>query len=203
MGKWWAALLLALFMVPVSVARGGGDLSEFREAAGKIKSLKADFIQEKHLKILNKPLVSRGRLFYRPPNYLRWEYTEPIKSVMLMRQDLVRMLLWRGGAWAEDAGQSVEVRRVVLDEISGWFGGRFDQAQGFEPRYEPGTPPRIVLTPKPGLRDFIERVELLLSEQPGVITSVEIVEGPDASTVIEFTKVQVDMVLSDDIFEKP
>ena len=203
MGRWFGALLLALILVQSPLAWGGGDWHDFQEAASKIKSLKAEFIQEKRLKILSKPLVSHGRLFYRPPDYLRWEYTKPIKSVMLMRKDVVKMFLWRDGAWAEDAGQSVEIRRVVLDEITGWFGGRFDQTQGFEPRYEPGTPARIVLTAKPGLKEFIDRVELVLSGRPGVITSVEIVEGPDASTLIEFTDVQVDTVLPDDIFEKP
>ena len=203
MGRLWALLLVLCLVVPTPLALGGDDWNDFREAAGNIRSLKADFVQEKHLKILAKPLISRGRLFYRPPDYLRWEYTDPIKSVMLMRRDVVRMFLWRDGAWMEDAGQSVEIRRVVLNEITGWFGGRFEQAQGFEPRYEPGTPARIVLTPKPGLQDFIERVELVLSEVPGVIRSVEIMEGPEASTVIEFKNVQPDSVFPDDIFEKP
>ena len=46
-------------------------------AARDIRTVQADFTQEKHLQILAQPLVSRGRLIFAAPDRLRWEYEAP------------------------------------------------------------------------------------------------------------------------------
>ncbi len=51
--------------------------------AMKIKSVKAEFIQEKHLKILKKPLISKGIFYYKSPGSLRWEYFSPVSAAFL------------------------------------------------------------------------------------------------------------------------
>ncbi len=176
---------------------------ELRQAAARIKSLQTDFVQEKHLKILRKPVVSKGRLYFSPPGHMRWEYISPIKSVVLMRRDKMDMYLWSEGRWTRDDGRSLEIRRTVLDEISGWFSGQFKETSSFTPSLVSGPPTRIILAPRQGLKGFIERVVLTLSRTPGVMESVEIVEGDDAKTRIKFMNVRLNTSLPEKIFEKP
>ena len=194
--------MLASFPVLISPALAD-DWSEIRAAAQETRTVNALFTQEKHLKILSKSLVSKGRLVFRAPDSIRWEYLEPIKSVMLMRPGGASMYLWSDGAWVADSGQSVEVRRVVLDEIGAWFAGRFDQSGVFTPALDKGPPLKIILTPKRGLKDFVSRIELTGAHQAGVIQKVEIFEGEDSKTVIEFTDVELNQDLPPGIFEKP
>lgn len=200
----------SVFLVLILILTGGRPMTgwgagweELRQAAAQIKSLQTDFVQEKHLKILRNPVVSKGRLYFSPPGRLRWEYISPIKSVVLMRRDKMDMYLWSEGRWTLDDGRSIEIRRTVLDEISGWFSGRFKDTSSFTPSLVSGPPTRIVLTPRQGLKGFIERVVLTLSRTPGVMESVEIVEGAEAKTRIRFMNVRLNKPLPEKIFEKP
>jgi outer membrane lipoprotein carrier protein len=194
-------ILLAVVMT-INQARAD-DWEELAAAARRIATVQADFTQEKRLPMLSRPLVSEGRLYYRAPDSLRWEYVSPIESIMLMKEDRVRMFVRTEGAWREDAGQAIEVRRVILDEITGWFSGRFTTTSTFTPRYEPGPPAQVVLTPRQALTDFIEQVVITFGERPGVIDTVEIVEGSEAGTIIRFTGVEVNADIAEALFETP
>ena len=68
------------FMLPVMAflcIGWAGSWDELKSAAGTVTSVRADFIQEKHLAILAKPLVSTGVFYYQAPRSLRWEYSRP------------------------------------------------------------------------------------------------------------------------------
>ena len=179
------------------------DWAAIRESAARTRTVRAEFTQSKNLKILAKPIVSKGLLVFRAPDFIRWEYLDPIKSVMLMRPDGAEMHLWTDGAWIADSGQAVEIRRIVLDEIGAWFAGRFDQSGVFSPELEKGPPLKIILTPKEGLRDFVTRIELTGADRLGVIQKVEIFEGADSSTVIDFTNVELNPELPPELFKQP
>lgn len=45
--------------------------------ASRMKSMQCDFVQTKHLRMLNEKMVSRGKMYYQQGNRLRWEYTSP------------------------------------------------------------------------------------------------------------------------------
>ena len=200
--------ILAVLAVIVVILSGGGmslaaGLDQLREGAAKIKTIEAGFTQEKHLAILVKPLVSKGRFYYQAPDRIRWEYLDPIKSVMLMDKDRADYYLWSDGRWNKEAGQSAQVRQVIMDEIAAWMSGRFDQTKGFEAVFIPGPPARIVLNPEKEMKGFIEKIEITLSSIPGVIESVEVAEGEDARTIIRFSDVKVNKELKAGVFEKP
>lgn len=42
-----------------------------------IIALEADFIQTKQAALMTEPLLSTGHLYYRAPDYMKWEYTSP------------------------------------------------------------------------------------------------------------------------------
>ena len=52
--------------------------SEIAGSASQVKTLAGDFIQEKHLSMLNNVLTSKGRFFYKREAKLRWELTDPL-----------------------------------------------------------------------------------------------------------------------------
>ena len=172
-----------------------------RAAAGTVTSIRADFVQEKHLKMLLHPLVSRGVLYYRAPGDLRWEYKTPVRSVMLMDGGKGRRFIESGGRLKEAQGGGMDAMPVVMEEITGWLGGRFDQSGLFSARLEPGK--KIVLTPKDQtLAGIISRIELVLADRAGVMESVYIYESEDSYTRLIFSHTEINPALSDDIFRK-
>jgi outer membrane lipoprotein-sorting protein len=53
------------------------------ERARSLKSVAAEFRQERYLRALNKPLITTGRLWYRADGALRWQLGDPPKTIAL------------------------------------------------------------------------------------------------------------------------
>lgn len=179
------------------------DWGDLKRAAESIRTLKADFTQKRHLKILDAPLISKGRLYYRAPDLLRWEYSSPVRSVMLKRGEGITVYQFLEGSWKADSSQAVEVRRMIFAEINRWLKGRFNEASGFTPSYDSGPPVRITMSPREEFKRFLDRIELIFSERPGIIRSVEMIESQEARTRIEFTNLEINAHIPAGIFEKP
>jgi outer membrane lipoprotein-sorting protein len=197
-------LLTVSFVLLLSLLLGGwaDDWASIRKAAGNVRSLRADFVQTKRLRILKRPIVSRGSFFYRRPAQMRWEYSSPVKSVVIMDADGVQRYAWRGNKYVRDATAKLRPVQAVLGEMSLWLRGDFAQSKVFSPSLRSGSPPRVRLVPRdPAFRKLISQIELLLSRVPGVVDAIEIVEGPDASTRIEFVNLQLNQPLADRVFK--
>ncbi len=164
-----------------------------RQASGRVNSIEARFVQKKILPILAKPFVSRGRFVFQAPASLRWEYDDPVRSVLLMHEGAVKRYLKEGGAWREDAGVSLSAMQTVLAEILNWQQGRFDANPHFEASLQAGPETRVMLVPKDAaMKKMIRSIELTLSrEQAGVMKSVRIVEEERSFTLIEFQQVRI------------
>ena len=179
------------------------DWTSLKEASRNIRSVKAEFLQKRYLKILTKPLLSEGKLFFYTPDSLRWEYLNPLRSVMLQKGNTIQIYNFSEGVWKPEMAQAIEARRMVLAEISQWFQGRFDESKAFKHLYSPGPPARVILVPGEGINRFIQRIEIMLSVRPGVIDRVEIEESGDSRTTIEFKNVEINSSFSSEVFEKP
>lgn len=152
----------------------------------QLRSVQADFLQEKHLKILARPIVSTGSFTFQAPQSLRWEYRTPIRSLLLMHGGKVRKFVERDGVLAEDKGMRLDAMQVVLAEISNWLDGRFTDNAMFTVSFPKKQ--TILLTPKEqGLAALISSIELKLGEQAGLLDKVIIFEGPGAFTSLTFS----------------
>ena len=172
-----------------------------QSAASTITSVRAEFVQEKHMKILAKPLVSRGIFYFQAPNSLRWEYQSPVQSILLMHDGRTKRYLKRNGAIIEDAGAHLQSMQLVLQDIAQWMNGRFEENPAFSAILEPGR--KIVLRPKEkSLATIIQRIELVLSDRPGIIKAVMIYEGEHSYTRFEFKNAILNEPLQDSLFRK-
>ncbi len=178
------------------------DFEELRKSAQNIKTLSADFIQEKHLKILAKPIISKGRLYFKAPRSIRWEYLAPMKSLTLMTKGGAQVYIWSEGKWVLDKTPN-DARGIVMDEISNWFTGRFHENPAFTHTYKPGPPPSVILTPKEGVKNFISQIALRFSKTTGLVETVEIIETQDNRTRVTFKNEALNADLHENLFEKP
>ena len=172
---------------------------DIRHASEKITSIHAEFIQEKHMPILQKPLESKGQLFYRLPDSLRWEYTEPIRSILLQHDGVTRRFVQGRDAMIEQTGRQLEMMQFMLAEIPLWLGGRFSENPLFSARLLGAG--RIEMRPKDAaMGRIIERVEVMLSPTPGVIESVTVHESQGVFTRFLFINVKLNEPLEESVF---
>ena len=171
-----------------------------KAAAGTISSVSAKFVQEKHMKVLARPLISEGLLFYQTPDSLRWEYQRPIQSILIALAGKTKKFIRKDGKIIVDAAANAPTLQFITEEISRWLKGRFDENPVFTASLESGR--RIVLTPKDkGLADMIQRIELVLSERPGIMESVMIYESENSYTRLKFTHVELNRPLDRRLFK--
>ena len=194
-------LILAIVLVSFIFVGWSKDWDQLRKDAGQVNTIRADFVQEKHLQILSRPLISKGVFYYEAPGSLRWEYQSPIKSILLMHEGRVTRYIWGENGFRKDSGLSLQAMQIVLQEITKWLGGHFDDNPDFTASLEPDR--KIVLTPKKkAFSAIIRNIELILSDRPGVIESVTIYEGEKSFTRIIFKNVRVNEVLKETVFRE-
>jgi outer membrane lipoprotein-sorting protein len=178
------------------VARG-------EEAAGlELRSVQADFVQVKHLKILARPLVSAGTFAFQVPQSLRWEYLEPVRSVLIMHNGAVRKFVERDGRLEEERGAQVGSLQIVLAEISNWLAGRFTDNEMFTVSFVDDR--TIRFTPKgQQLAALITGIEIEIGGENGLLDSVLIEEGPDSYTRMTFSNRSINQQLPATLFTGP
>jgi outer membrane lipoprotein-sorting protein len=172
---------------------------DLKTAAGTVASVRAEFTQEKHMKILARPLVSKGVLFFQGPDSLRWEYTHPVQSILLLHKGKTRRFVQKNDSLIEDASANLQSMQVVVQEITQWLNGRFDDNPAFAASLEPGR--KIVMVPRDeSFARLIQRIEVSLADRPAVIKSVMIFENEDSFTKLDFSDVILNQQLDDALF---
>lgn len=195
---------LLLFVVMVPSVRAD-EWDRIRKEAGNIQTINAQFIQEKHLEILIKPLISKGAFYFRAPGStgsgsLRWEYFSPIRSILLMHDGKVRRFIENENGFKEDASPGLQAMEMVLQEITLWLKGEFSENPNYHASLEGDH--KIVMVPvNKAFSKIIQRIEILLSDRPGVIDTVTIYEGENSFTRIRFMNVKINQGLVDALFE--
>lgn len=194
--------LVFLLIAAACMCLGWADTFEgIQAAAGKVTSVQARFVQEKHLPILTRPLIARGRFMFQGPDSLRWEYQEPVRSVLLMHQGRTRRFVESDGKMVEENAAGLQAMDVVSEQITGWLSGRFDRNPLFKASLEPGG--KIVMTPRgQQMNRFILRMEMLMGDQPGVMKEVVIFESETAFTRFKFVEPMINQPISESEFQQ-
>ncbi len=176
-----------------------GSWEQIRKTAGTITSVQAEFIQEKHLPILKKPLVSNGVFYYQEPRSLRWEYQHPVRSVLLMHEGRIKQFVAGASGYKEQGGAGLEAMQIVMEEITQWFKGRFDANPMFTAELAPEG--QIILKPqKESFGAVIDSIVIKLSQQPGIIESVTIYETKEAFTQMTFKHTRLNEKIDEAVF---
>ncbi len=168
----------------------------------QIRSVQADFVQEKHLAILAHPIVSTGHFTFKAPASLRWEYFTPVHTVLLMDDGSIRKFVRQNGRFVEEHGMGLNSMQIVLQEITGWLDGEITDTPTFIA--EPEKEGYIVLRPRnQALAKIISRIELKLMGTSGLMESVTLYEGPESFTRMVFAEAVLNEAVLPSVFRKP
>ncbi len=195
------ARIILLFIALVLCIGWTNAWEEMMEDPDAVTCVKADFIQEKHLKLLSRPLISKGVFFFQSPGSLRWEYQTPVRSVLLMHKGKVERYIEGSRGVVRDSGVKLQAMQVVLQEISQFLSGNFQDNPNF--KAEVISDFKVSLVPEdPAMEKIIQRIELFLSETPGVIDEVKIFESRDSYTRLIFENTRLNETIEERIFQE-
>ncbi len=173
---------------PLDAAGLQGLLDQVEEALGGIRTLRTDFVQEKHLMMFDEVVRSEGVCVFERPDRVRFEITSPFQSLLLSADGRAAKYERLDGRWQRLELPHPDAVLAVTRQIAAWMGGDFQQQQelyqlsGFA-----GEQPRLVLVPRAeGLRKRLSAIEVLFDAELQRIEQVILREPGDDFTRLSF-----------------
>ncbi|MCC6575542.1 MAG: outer membrane lipoprotein carrier protein LolA [Planctomycetes bacterium] len=167
------------------------------------KTFAGKFKQEKHVLLFDDVIESSGRFVFKKPDHVRWEYTKPHESILVIAGD-------DGQKWNETT-KKVEKFKLsdergldaVVKQLFTWFKGEFTKmTESYTVTLEGNKPTKLKMAPKNDtVKKFISSIEVTMSSDEKYIDSVKIVEPGDDYTLYTFSEAKLDGEVKDEEFE--
>lgn len=200
--------LVILWMVLISIshalAQKTGEeqaIKEINQIASELKSMKCDFIQTKHLKMLRDKMVSNGKMYYQQGNKLRWEYESPYSFVFILNDS--KIVLKKGTRNdVINVNQNKIFREIVRIMMNTIVGKSMTDDKDFKVSITT-TSAEYVATMIPlrkDLKQMFSTIVIHFNRQDKVVPLVELVEKNGDKTVIELKNVQKNISIPASVF---
>ena len=84
MRKKFFIIVIILFLYSLCFSQNAEEIiNKFEEKFKRIRSLSADFIQIYHSDTVSTPLKEKGKLYFKNPSLMRWDYFEPERKIFI------------------------------------------------------------------------------------------------------------------------
>lgn len=115
------ALLMVSFTATAQTKAAEAAKAEIAATAASLTSIQCDFVQTKHLKMLNDKMVSYGRMYYQKSNKLHWEYTKPYAYTLILNGQQVYMKNAKGTTTVNAQSSKLfrEIGRIMMNCVMG------------------------------------------------------------------------------------
>lgn len=164
------------------------------QAAAAMRSMQCEFVQTKHLKMLNDRVVSTGRMYYQQSNRLRWEYVSPYSYTFVYNGSKVAI---RTGKRSDviDANKNKVFREIGRVMMSSVVGDCLNDTRSFKASIaETSTEWVATLVPqRKEMKQLFKQIKLHFDRKRALVTTVELIERNGDSTVIQLKNVKTNV----------
>src|SRR5690554_646390 len=169
---------------------------EVMQQSEKIKSLKTDFIQYKHLSFLSREIETSGKMVFQVPDLLNWRYTQPYQYRIVFKNGKIH-INDQGNKSSFDASSNKmfeKINKLIVGSVSG---NMFDDNEFTISYFKNKTHYIAKFIPKAkDLKQVIEEVELYFPFDKLVVSEVKLNESSGDYTKIIFKNQQLNAKVS-------
>jgi len=177
--------------------------SEIAKAATKVTTLKSDFVQERHLDMLEDVLISKGRFYYKKQDRLRWELTNPVSSGFAVNGKQAKR--WDGKSGRSQTFEVYQVPFIKLftDQVFAWATADFKQLQkDYQITVLGNAPVDLKLVPtRSQEKKFLSHFRIAFTADNSHVNAVEVHETGGDFTRIRFFNAIINTPLPDTLFD--
>lgn len=191
-------LIVFLCLLPAALSAQtktgvSGIIDAIALSCGSMESLECDFIQTRHSKMLSEDIKSEGRMSYKRPDVLLWEYTSPKRHSFAMEGVKVTMKNAEGAEVADSGSKKAfrEIARLMTGSLTGEMlaDGRAFTADAAEK----GGKWVVTLTPvRKDLQQMLSSMTMYYDTQIKSVVKVELMERSGDYTTIAFKNIRYD-----------
>lgn len=176
-------------------------IQKISKAAQSMTSMQCDFVQTKHLKLLNDDMVSNGKMYYQQSSKLRWEYTSPYTYTFILNDS--KVLLKKGNRNdVIDVNQNKMFKEIARMMMNSVVGKCLTDTKDFKVSVvESGDEYVATLLPqKKDMKQMFSKIILHVGKQQLSINKVEMQEKKGDNTVIVLKNVQLNKKINASVF---
>lgn len=190
-----AVLAAVLIVSSLSFAAVPPDdiVSKLQQKYETVATIEADFVQEATSKAMKRSDTSEGRVYFKKPGKMRWEYKKPLEDLIVSNGKTI----W---VFQPDLAQAIEkpfdagASGLATDFLSG-IG---DLKKNFKVKAADGN--IVTLIPNdPG--ESIRKITLMLDSKTGLIKKTTIDDAYGNETSITFKNMKTNIEIKDALFE--
>jgi outer membrane lipoprotein carrier protein len=175
-----------------------------KEVAGKasdLESLSSDFTQTKFIQLMEDKAVSKGKLYYKAPNVLKWEYSSPYDYKVLFREN--QLHINDNGDKSVTNLRANKLMEKLVGLISGSVNGKLvADYENFDVSFtRNGKSVTAVIIPKdPSIKQMFHEI-IMVFNQDNILNSVRLMEEGGDYTHIDFKNIKINASIEKSIFE--
>ncbi|MDR1129841.1 MAG: outer membrane lipoprotein carrier protein LolA [Prevotellaceae bacterium] len=176
-------------------------MRQYKSVSQEIKTLEADFTQEKEIALLTNKLHSSGRMIFRNDNRLKIEYFKPNAFIFAMQGEKITIKDGERAASSISTKSSrlfEQISQITMHAIN----GRIFDSKGFSSNIlEDGDSYLIVLVPKSGgIREYYRELNLHIAKKTFLMEKMTMKETSGDKTVMNFKNIRTNNAVSDEVF---
>lgn len=201
--------VLFLLLFAISVAAQETKMSEAEVAAfrtsvnaasARIKTLTTDFVQYKHMDFLAKDVETSGKMAFKEPNMLAWQYKKPYNYSIVFKNGKI-LINDEGKKSSMDAKSNKtfsKINKLIVGSVSG---NMFDDKEFTISYFKSGQFNIARFVPKDaGLKKYIKQIELSFDKKEGTVEQVRLMESAEDYTKIIFKNKVINAKVDDAAF---
>ena len=166
----------------------------------KIKTLSTDFVQYKHMDFLSKDIETSGKMVFKEPNMLQWQYKKPYNYTIVFKSGKI-LINDEGKKSAVNIGNSKifgKINKLIVGSVSGDL---FDDKE-FSMTYFKNKSQNITkFIPKDAaLKKYIKQIELTFDKEDATVVQVKLIESSEDYTRIVLKNKILNAKIDDSVF---
>ncbi|MBQ6047488.1 MAG: outer membrane lipoprotein carrier protein LolA [Bacteroidales bacterium] len=187
------SLLCLLCLTVVCVAQASeltGDqrsavVTKLSSASKNLKGLKADFVQTRTSTMLAAPIESKGTLSFMAPDEVRWSYTSPQSTTLVIKGDNLSVVTGDGRERKSGNRMSKAMATMIRESFVG--GSVFNERLFSSKIYDEGNTYRAELKPvRRDMQRMFQSVTVTFDKRNTLVQRLELQEKDGNATVIVF-----------------
>ena len=177
-------------------------IEKVNKSAMAASSMQCDFSQTKKMKLLSKEMQSKGVMYFKRPNQLRWQYTAPYDYTFILNGDKVQLKSTKSTKNIDVQGNKMfrQISDIILNSVTGgslkssadFSVEVYKSAEGYFARMYPK---------KKELKQIYQAIEIYFNPSLTLISSVKMIEKTGDVTTVKLTNTKTNIPLDEKLFK--
>ena len=176
-------------------------IEKIDKAAQTMTSMQCDFSQTKSMKLLSKEMQSKGIMYFKQPDKLRWQYTSPYDYTFIMNGDKVTMKSAKSTQNINVQGNKMfrQITKIILNSITG---SGLKSATDFQVEiYKTDNSYFAKLYPKKKeLKQIYSVIEIYFNQSLTMVNGVKMMEKTGDVTSVKLQNVKYNQSINESTF---